>query len=266
MTIKSFFRHCAITLGLATAMISSSCGPARDIVYMQDLPADAKLRVQTDGDLRLRPGDRLSIVIHSRDKELASMFNLGDSYTSVSTGYENNRANYYTIDAAGNIDMPILGMMHVEGLTRAEVSQMVKFRLLSGNLLRDPIVTTVFPDMAFYVIGESGVGRHTFPDDKLNILEALSISGDLAISGKRTNILVLRTEGDKQVPYRVDLTSTDDVYSSPAFYVRQGDMIYVEPTQVKANTSTANGSNYMTLGFWSSVLSLCLTIAVLVKK
>ncbi|MDE5751564.1 MAG: polysaccharide biosynthesis/export family protein [Duncaniella sp.] len=253
----------AIIIGLAGA-IATSCGPAQDIVYMQDLPADAKLKIQTDGELRLCPGDRLYIEIHSRDKELAEMFNLSRTANGA-TGVTLKDAAY-TVDKAGNIDMPILGQIRVDGLTRLEVAQLVKYRLLSGNLLRDPIVTVSCPDMAFYVIGESGVGRHAFPDDKLNILEALSISGDLAISGKRTNVLVLRTEDDKQVPYRVDLTNTDAVYASPVFYIRQNDMIYVEPNQVKANTSTANGSNYMTLGFWTSLLSLGTTIAVLVTK
>ncbi len=257
-------RNMAIAvIGLAGAL-ATSCGPARDIVYMQDLPADSKLKIQTDGELRLRPTDRLLIEIHSRDKELAEMFNL--SRITTGNGGVTVKDAAYTVDKNGNIDMPILGQLRVEGLTRMEVAQLVKYRLLSGNLLRDPIVTVSCPDMAFYVIGESGVGRHNFPDDKLNILEALSISGDLAISGKRTIVLVLRTEDDKQVPYRVDLTNTDAVYASPAFYIRQNDMIYVEPNQVKANTSTANGSNYMTLGFWASVLSLGTTIAVLVTK
>lgn len=247
----------------AIMAVASSCGPAKDIIYIEDLQTEAEITLQPDGELRLQPGDHLSVSVYSRDEELAKMFNIN----SAGIGARNSReSNYYTVDPNGNIDFPILGNLQVKGLTRTEVAQLIKFRLLSGQLLRDPIVTAYFPDMAFYVIGEMGVGRHDFPSDKLNLLEAVALSGDLAISGKRTNVLVLRTEGNKQVPYRVDLTKTDDVYGSPVFYVRQNDMIYVEPTQVKANQSTAHGNNYLTIGFWTSMLSLALTTAILFTK
>lgn len=248
---------------IAIAAMVSSCGPAKDIVYMQDLPSNAILTLQDGGELRLQPGDKVDITVHSRDEELAKMFNIGHHGGSTTGG---GSSAYYTVDKNGKIDMPVLGQISVEGLTRLQVAQLVKYRLLSGSLLRDPIVTVEFPEMAYYIIGESGVGRHTFPTDKMNLLEALSISGDLNISGKRTNILVLRTEDGKQVPYRVDLTSADNVYSSPAYYVKQNDMIYIEPNQVKANQSTANGNNYLTPTFWMSMFSFATTLVVLFTK
>lgn len=252
------------TIGyVVIALIATSCGPAKDVVYMQDLPTNAILTLQEGWELKLQPGDKVDIIVHSRDEELAKMFNLS---RPVSTGNTTSRPTYYTVDKNGKIDMPILGPITVEGLTRMEVAQQVKYRLLSGNLLRGPSVIVDFPDMAYYIIGESGVGRHVFPTDKVNLLEALSMSGDLSISGKRTNILVLRTENGKQVPYRVDLTSTDDVYSSPAYYIQQNDMIYVEPTQVKANQSTANGNSYLTPSFWMSMFSFATTLVILFTK
>jgi len=250
---------------IAIAAVATSCGPAKDIVYMQDLPTNAVLTLQEGGELRLQPGDKLDITVHSRDEELAKMFNIR-SLDSNYYGSASREMSLYTVDKNGSIDMPVLGQVSVEGLTRLEVAQLIKYRLLSGSLLRDPIVTVEFPEMAYYIIGESGVGRHTFPSDKMNLLEALSVSGDLTISGKRTNILVLRTENGRQVPYRVDLTSAEAVYSSPVYYIRQNDMIYIEPTQVKANQSTANGNSYMTPGFWISMFSFATTIAILLTK
>lgn len=242
--------------------ILSSCGPAKDVIYIQDLQPEAEITLQPDGELRLMPGDHVSVSVYSRDEELAKMFNIN----MAGTGVRSEGGNYYTVDPQGNIDFPILGNLQVQGLTRIEVAQLIKYRLLAGQLLRDPIVSVHFPDMAFYVIGESGVGRHEFPSDKINLLEAISLSGDIQLSGKRTNVLVLRTEGDKQVPYRVDFTKTDDIYGSPVYYVRQNDMIYIEPTQVRANQSTAHGNNYLTIGFWTSMLSLAATLAVLFTK
>lgn len=252
-----------LTALIILAAVATSCGPAKDIVYMQDLPTNAVLTLQDGGELRLQPGDKLDITVHSRDEELAKMFNI---QRSLGSSGSSGQVSLYTVDKNGKIDMPILGQISVEGLTRLQVAQLVKYRLLAGSLLRDPIVTVEFPEMAYYIIGESGVGRHTFPSDKMNLLEALSISGDLNISGKRTNILVLRTENGRQVPYRVDLTSADNVYSSPAYYVRQNDLIYIEPTQVKANQSTANGNSYMTPSFWMSMFSFATTLVILFTK
>lgn len=250
-----------LSLIAAAGTIIVSCGPAKDIAYMQDLPDNAVLTLQENGELRLQPGDKLRIKVHSRDEEMVKMFNLSQTNSSGSVEHD-----MYTVDPNGKIDLPVLGQLSVEGLTRLEVAQLIKYRLLAGSLLRDPIVTVEFPQMAYYVIGESGVGRHEFPADKLNIMEALSISGDLAISGKRTNVLVLRTENGQQIPYRIDLTRADGVYASPAYYLKQNDMIYIEPTQVKANQSTANGNNYMTPSFWISMVTFATTVAVLITK
>ena len=229
-----------------------SCGPARDILYVQDLPENVPIPIQKDGDIRLEPGDRLQIDIHSRDQEMYSAFNITSDQV-------------YTVDEFGRIDMPILGILDVEGLTRLEVAQMIKYRLLAGALLRDPIVTVTFPEMCYYTIGERA-GRYEFKRDKVTILEALSEMGDLPMTAKRTNVMVLRTEGDNQVAYRVDLTKTDDVYSSPVYYLRQNDIIYIEPTQLKQDTSKAYGSSYMQLGFWVGLLGTVTSLITLFTK
>ena len=259
--ISVLTRNTLAGLLFASIALLSGCGPAKDIAYIQDLPPNAVLRLQEDGELRLQPGDKLNINVHSRDEELAKIFNI-----SVNNGSQTQHVDIYTVDKNGKIDMPVLGQLSVEGLTRLEVAQLVKYRLLAGSLLRDPIVTVDFPDMAYYVIGESGVGRHEFPSDKLNIMEALSISGDLAISGKRTNVLVLRTENGQQIAHRIDLTRADGIYAPPAYYLKQNDMIYVEPSQVKANQSTANGNSFMTPAFWMSLFTFGVSVAVLIAK
>ena len=255
-TFQRIFTYGALIL----SGIMTSCGPAKDIIYIEDLQPEAEITLQPDGELRLQPGDHVSVNVYSRDEELAKMFNIN----LVGTSLRNQESNYYTVDPQGNIDFPILGNLQVQGLTRMEVAQLIKYRLLSGQLLRDPIVTVHFPDMAFYVIGESGVGRHEFPSDKLNLLEAISISGDLQLSGKRTNVLVLRTEGDRQVPYRVDFTKTDDLYGSPAYYVRQNDYIYVAPNNIRQANSKYNQNNAFKLSVVSTIVSGVSVIASLV--
>ena len=122
--------------------------------------------------------------------------------------------------------------------------------------------------MTFSVLGNAGTGVKQINKDRITLLEAIAM-GDLQITGIRKNILVMRQEGDQQVPYRVDLTSAESVYNSPVYYIRQNDVIYVEPNDMSKRTSTVMGSSAYTPGFWfgmfSSVMSVALLILNLVK-
>ena len=156
------------------------------------------------------------------------MFNLVNNNRNLQTNPTTGSEDYslYTVDNEGNIDMPILGLIKAQGLTRIELSNLIKYKLLSGNLLRDPVVTVEYANLSFYVAGEvNDPGRKMIDRDRITLLEALSQAGDLTIQGKRDNILVLRTENGVQTPYRVDLTETNSLYSSPAFYLQQNDYI-----------------------------------------
>ena len=95
----------------------TSCGPAKDIIYIEDLQPEAEITLQPDGELRLQPGDHVSVNVYSRDEELAKMFNIN----LVGTSLRNQESNYYTVDPQGNIDFPILGNLQVQGLTRREI-------------------------------------------------------------------------------------------------------------------------------------------------
>ncbi|MBO6169266.1 MAG: polysaccharide export protein [Bacteroidales bacterium] len=240
-----------------------SCSAVPKIAYMRDLQPGESLAVQEVRQLKLKPGDRLRIHVFSRDRELASLFNL----------YENNngtgRNSYlpYTINGDGNIDMPICGIMHVAGLTRLELADQIKFRLLSAKLLNDPTVIVDYADMCFYALGELGrAGRIEIPRDQLTLLEAISLAGDLSIDGRRDNVLVLRTENGIQNSYLVDLTSTESIYSSPVYYIQQNDIIYVEPNVKRANQSELLANQVRTPGFWFSTVSSVASMVLLVLR
>ena len=241
----------------ACILMVTSCATQANISYLQDLKPDVELMVQEDGNLTLQPGDKIRITVFSMDKELTSLFNLYDG----PSGNASNQRLYYTVRQDGTVEIPTLGPVNVRGLTREEVADKVTYELLSSKLLLDPTVIVEYYDLAFSVLGEVGSpGRKVIPSDRITLLEALSLAGDLTIVGQRENILVLRTENGVQTPYVVDLTKKESLYGSPAYYIRQNDVIYVEPNKVKSQNSSIGPVTSLAL----SVTGVLVSIATLV--
>ena len=247
-----------ILLGI---LLLTSCKTPTNITYLQDVNENVPIKTQGDGYIRFQPGDKLSIFVHSRDEKLMELFNLsgrnGGSNMMMAGGQ-----NYapYTVDDNGEIEFPVLGAVKIEGLTRNEVQRLIKHELISQSLCKDPIVTVAFYNMNFSVLGNAGTGVKSINKDRITLLEAIAM-GDLNIDGLRKNVLVMRQEGDYQVPYRVDLTSAQSVYNSPVYYIRQNDVIYVEPNKKKANESTVNANTVQSAAFWISVASFLASVA-----
>ena len=173
----------------------------------------------------------------------------------------------YTVDSKGNIDFPVLGEIHIAGMTREEVAAYIKKELQSHDLIKDPVVTVEYMNLSVAVMGEvNNPGRFSIDKDNLTILDALSQAGDLTIYGKREKVLVLRQEEEKQRVYGVNLCSAEHLYTSPAYYLQQNDVVYVEPNATKARQSTVNGNNVRSTSFWISLASLLTSIAVLIAK
>lgn len=251
----------------ATAMLSlGACNSSQKVIYVEDIQPNQLIALQEDKPIRLKPGDKLSIVVHSRDKDIVSMFNLNNGTSNNGISDNNDHANY-TVDAEGKIDIPVLGPINVEGLTRTEVSNLIKYKLLANKLVRDPTVSVDYADMGYYVIGEvKAPGRKTITRDKINLLEAIAEAGDLTINGLRENVLVLRTVDGQQIPYRVDLTKVESLYGSPAYYLQQDDFIYVLPNQKKQNENDWNANATHTPTFWFSLFTMVTTIVLIFVK
>lgn len=132
-------------------------------------------------------------------------------------------------------------------------------------MVKDPVVTVEFMNLAVSVLGEvNNPGRYNIDKDNITILDALSQAGDLTVYGKREKVLILRNEDGKQRVYGVNLCSGDHIYSSPAYYLQQNDVVYVEPNDTKARQSTVNGNNVRSTSFWISLASLLTSIAILI--
>ena len=243
----------------------TSCKTPRDIAYLQDALENVPIQTQTDGNIRFQPGDKLSIFVHSRDQQLMDLFNLVSGNTLSNSNTTGRGA--YTIDPRGEIDFPVLGPIKVQGFTRNEVAQTIKTMLMERSLCNDPVVTVEFYNMSFSILGDfSGSGPRTITKDKITLLEAISMAGDLEINGLRKNVLVLRQEGDQQIPYRVDLTSANSIYNSPVYYIHQNDIVYVEPNNKHKRGSTVMGSSAYTPSFWISMFTAGISTYLLIDR
>lgn len=269
-----------LALGMAMMMLAG-CGTPKNVAYFQDLDETVIQEAAHRKAIRVQPEDKLSIIVNSKDPALAALFNLpvisnrlGQNNTyngtgSTSRNYSQNAegVSSYTVDPEGNIDFPVLGELHVEGMTRSEVSAFIKGELIGRDLIKDPTVTVEFLNVGISVMGEvNNAGRYDMNRDNITLLEALSLAGDLTIQGKRENVLVIREEGGEMKTYRIDLTNGTEMLKSPGYFLKQDDIVYVEPNSVRKRQTTVNGNTALSASFWVSVASLLTSVAVLVFK
>ena len=249
-------------------LILGSCTPK--LGYFQDVEGGTEYTLPKVKAVTCEPGDKLSIIVSSRNPQLAYLFNLPivGTFTGANTEMSgSSRMASYIVGEDGTIQFPVLGALHVAGLTREGIQQKVRNELVDKDLLKDPTVTVSFLDMAFMVMGEVKTpGRYAFDHDKVNLLDALSRAGDLTINGVRTNVLVCREENGVQKNYRIDLTNAKELYSSPAFYLKQNDIVYVEPNVKKARESTSTGNAWASPSLWLSTASFITSLCVLIFK
>ncbi len=262
-------RNVKLIAAILVAMLVTSCGSPK-LGYFQDVQSGAVEQLPPPKVVKVQAGDKLSIFVSSKNPELAYLFNLPvvGHYQSATSGkgLSTSTVSHYTVDESGNIDFPVLGKLHIAGLSRSEVASTVKSKLLTGDLIKDPIVTVDFLDMYYEVMGEvNKPGRFIIDHDKVTILDALSQAGDMTIYGNR-NILVMREEDGQQTAYRIDLRDHKSLYSSPAFYLKQNDMIYVEPNEKKARESTAVGNDLLRPSMWISIASFATSLILLIKN
>lgn len=207
---------CLLLILLSVVAVLSSCGSSKQVVYFQDLkPGETEFKLPEIKTITVRPEDKISIIVNSRDPQLTDLFNLpyvsrqlGQSLRTNGITVSNNQGvSAYTIDTNGEIDFPVLGKMYVAGMKREEIAEYIKNELIKENLVKDPVVTVEFANLCISVLGEvNNPGRFSIDRDRLTVLDALSMAGDLTIYGNRYKVMVLRQEGDVQRVYGIDLT------------------------------------------------------------
>lgn len=260
---------------LLAAFMMFSCSTPTKIAYFQDTAGrDTSIHL-APATIRLLPGDMISIIVNTKDPESSGILNL--PYVTNRLGassregaVSNQQMSGYTLDPLGDIDFPMIGKIHLAGLTRSEAAAVIKKKIIESHYATpefNPVVTVEFINLGISIMGEvARPGHFALNKDNLNILDALSMAGDLTIYGNRENVRVIRTEGDVQRAYNVDLTSAESTLNSPVYFLKQNDIIYVEPNDVKMRQSTVNGNNVRSTSFWISLASLLTSITLLFTR
>ena len=269
MTSRFNFRQYFFCLLLSAAVLSS-CSSVKDIAYFQNKVVNQPEKIDKHAGIVIQPKDMLSIVVSSRNPELVSMFNLPVvSYQAGSetvSGAGVQRLLGYVVDNAGYIDFPVLGPLSVSGMTRWELSEMIKNRLIKDGLLTDAVVTVEFMNFKVSVLGEvNAPGTYTIEGDKVTVLQAISLARDLTIFGLRENVSVIRERDGERTIYQINLCDVN-LFKSPAYYLQQNDIIYVEPNQEKARQSNTDDKTLRMTSILVSGGSLLVSIATLVTS
>ncbi len=253
-----------MTITLA-ALISASCSSQKRAWYLQDIASFTPEQIAEQGQIRIKPFDRLTIVVNSRDPELAVPFNSSTAYNSLSgitanTGANSGSLQVRTVDKDGRLDMPVIGPIECAGLTRHELGQLIARKIVEGGHINDPTVNVQFSDMKFAVIGEvARPGRYDISRDRISIFDALAMAGDLTIYGVRNDIPVQREiDGERRIEV-LDLTSKE-LFESPAFYIQQNDIIYVKPNKYRAQAGEISQNR----NFYLSLVSTAISVATLI--
>lgn len=245
------------------SLVLVSCRSTKNVVYLQDVDPLKQQEIEQKYEVIIHKDDLLAIMVNSKDPELAVPFNM--PLVTYELGKETsgqNRVLGYLVDSNGYIDFPILGQLYVEGLTRLQLTDLIKRRLIEEDLIKDPIVTIQFLNFKISVMGEvARPGSFTISGDRITLLEALSMAGDLTIYGRRDRVAVIREKDGIRTVLFHDLRSAE-LFNSPCYYLQQNDIVYVEPNKAKAGQSNINQNNSASI--WLSVISVLATVASLI--
>lgn len=251
-----------MTLVVATAMLLASCVTQKQMTYVSNAQPEMEDTInahfQSQSELTVHVGDALTIYVSALDPEAVAPYNLPavvyatPGATTLST---TPALQYYTVDASGDIEFPVLGKLHVAGLKRNEVEQLVKEKL--ETQVTKPQVQAHIVNARVSVLGEvNRPGSIGMSSGRMTLFDALASAGDLTVYGRRDNVLVTREVDGKLEIARLNLRDAN-IFTSPYFFLQQNDVVYVSPNKVRA-VSSANAS------LWFSLVSTVASAATVI--
>ena len=259
---RRFFRKAKLLLGVL--LLLTSCTSYQKIPYLQDFETvNATEELTAMYDAHIRPKDLLTITVNTTDPEAAAPFNLTvqSAANSNLTQWVTQQAalQQYLVDNQGNIDFPVLGELHLGGLSMNEAESMIREKL-QPFLKETPIVTVRMVNYKISVLGEvAKPGTFIINNEKVNVLEALAMAGDMTIWGLRDNVKLVREEEDGKRNIVVLDLNRADIVKSPYYHLQQNDILYVSPNKTKAKNSDTGQSTSL----WVSATSILVSIASL---
>lgn len=257
-------------LVLFAVLFMAGCQSYKKVPYLQ--VNDSTSMNQTNQlpvtfDAKIMPNDLLTITVNASDKEAGMPFNLTYPTAGASSGGTGaNSLQKYLVDNTGHINFPTVGMLHVSGLTRRQTEELI-LNNIGTHFKEKPIVIVSFSDFKITVVGEvKSPGTFTVANEKVNVLQALSLAGDMSIYGKRDNVKIFRenADGSKEV-INIDLNDRNLLYS-PNYYLQQNDVLYVEPNKSRAQASEIGPALTLGLSSVGILISITNLIINLVKN
>ncbi|MBZ5857983.1 polysaccharide biosynthesis/export family protein [Flavihumibacter profundi] len=262
-------RFLQLAMLMAIAVLIAACGGAKqakkDLLYLQQGTLDTipNLNVPLK-EGHIQKDDILSIVVYSDNPEATAIYNQpstgGGAKTSSGDQTTMSKTAGYLVDQRGNIRFQTIGLLHVEGMTRAELMDTLSKKLTV--YLTNPFVDVRFMNNRITVIGEvSRPGVFSLPNEKVNILEIIGMAGDITIYGRKDKVLIIREENGKRTFGTLDLRRTD-IFQSPYFYLQQNDMVLVEPTSKKPTATEQEQMRKLTM--ITAFATLVSTLSILI--
>lgn len=257
----------AAILTVVIAMASCSTTKTR-LPYFEDISAitDGTIPGNSEYNITIQPADELYIVVNSIVPEAAAAYNLPSGnpamLSSLPTNTTTTQQLTYIVDKEGDIYMPMLGKIHVEGLTTDQLVAQLTERI--SREVEDPMVRVELVNFHINVIGEVQTpGRQNVKSQRYSVIDAIAAAGDLTVYGERTNVVVVREEGDKKVYHHLNLNDSKAL-ESPYYYLKQNDIVYVSPNDVRQANSKYNQFNSYKISVISTIVSACSVVASLV--
>ncbi|MFK5880243.1 MAG: polysaccharide biosynthesis/export family protein [Flavobacteriaceae bacterium] len=251
---RSLIKSKLLITGTIIGMFLTSCATKQDVVYFQNAKSFETIVDTNTFTAKLKVGDVVSIYVSTLDQTVTQPYNL-----IRSTGSQGGELIDYLIDIEGNIDYPVLGKIKLIGLTVEEAKALFKKKFAEGKLLKDPVIIFRVLNFRITVAGEvRNPGVYPVTGERISILEALGMAGDLNIKGRRDNVLIVRDFNGAKTYTRIDLTNKE-VFNSPVYYLTQNDYIYVEPN----NSAISGASGDSRIGTIISITSFILTTALI---
>ncbi len=262
--MKNYIKKLSVFTFLLTSLILSSCASRKKIVYLLDVD-NHQTQISASYEPILQPDDLLSIIVNSQHPELSIDFNpkmIGFQPTDESSN-TNTRLQTYLIDKEGFIVFPIIGKIKLGGLTKSQAVEILTETI--KPYISDATINMRLLNFKISVQGEvNRPGTHSINTERVTLLQALSMSGDLTIYGRRDNILIIREKEGKITSNRVDIT-TPDFINSEFYYLTPNDIVYVEPNKTRINSS-AVGPNISVMLSALSVLTSVISVIVVITR
>jgi polysaccharide export outer membrane protein len=249
-----------IVLLVFSLILLLSCASKKKVVYLQDIDQTKSYDSSTLYEPKLQPDDLLSIIVSAENPELSVPFNLPQIQGNYEINNNQNGIKTYLVDNFGFIEFPVIGNLKLGGLTRTEAT--AKLVNAVGEYIKNPIINLRILNFKVSILGEVlKPSSFTLSSERITLLEAISMAGDLTIYGKRNNILIIREAEGKKTYNRVDITKSDFL-NSPFYYLAQNDIVVVEPNKTRVNASVVGPNVTATI----SAISVLVTLIVVLLR